>query len=183
MACPHCWHHCPHQPDAGIATYNINCLITHVGGTLVQGTCNRCQWNIHKLRQCTDCTSLPCPQHVAILYNGNRTVSPDILQLYLRNSPYKSSWSERPSSIGRWYAQQATKYSDAVAIVRRFTDNWQAVSELNMLEQLLKSSVCIYDDFWSGFIRICKRYFASRDAVSCSVSSFYSALMQRNLKY
>lgn len=200
MACPNCWHCTCKIPSGGIGNYSINELIRHTGGNLdVNGTCNVCHFNIREVKKCTRCTSSqPCCQHYASGYNGTlSTQMPvEIHNLYMRNSPYKQSWSQRPKSIGQWYGFQPQNYVEAVAIAKRFTEEYQQgltldtgwdrrdttpLFALNALENQLKHSFNTYKDFWHQFHQICTYYFASSDPVSTAMLSYYSTLRVRNL--
>lgn len=185
MACPHCWHRtCP--LTGGIGTYSIQTLINHTGGVLdINGICSTCNFNIIEIKNCSNCTpTRPCSQHYASGHNGSLSndMPVEMHNLYMRNSPYNQSWSQRPVSIGRWYAYLPTTYVEAIDIARRFTTDYPPVAAFNCLEHQLKCSGNQYQDFWQGFTHICQTHFSSSDKVSIAMASYHSALTVRNLE-
>jgi hypothetical protein len=187
-ACPNCWHHPGLNNDNdGIGTFRIDNLITYTGGTLDNSkTCTQCQWNFELVRTCQDCQpNQPCPTHYASGYNGlfNAHMPLEMHRLYMRNSPYRKTWSSRPCSIGAWYAQQATSYEEAIHIAKRFIyiatgfATYYAVQmAFNELEHRLKHSVNPYCEFWQSFHSICLAYFSGSDVISTAMNSYYQTL-------
>ena len=176
-ACPCCWHGVESHGATGIGTYSIEDLITHEGGTLDEhGTCNKCQWNFILTRNCTNCTKTqPCPKHYATVHDGTiNEHMPGILHdLYMRNSPYKRSWTQRPASVGEWYAHQASNYMEAISLLRRFTSDYKVHSELNALERNILIDATT---FWHELRQISTRCFTSEDAISIAFNTFCQTL-------
>lgn len=186
MACPNCWH-TTCISLGGIGNYSINDIITHTGGNLDScGRCATCSFNIAQVQLCTSCTfQSPCSRHYASGYNGSfsKNMPAEMHKLYMRNSPYQQSWSQRPASVGRWYGSHPRNYCEAIALAKRFTPLYEPLSAFLHLEQQLKYSSNIYKDFWTGYRRICRYYFASSDPVSIAMASYYSTLQSRNLPH
>lgn len=184
MACPNCWH-CTCPLVGGIGTYSIGRLINHTGGILdINGYCNTCKFNVDKVKNCTICTpTRACPHHYASGHNGtlSNNMPTKMHNLYMRNSPYKTCWSQRPQSVGQWYAFLPSTYIEAIAIARRFAHDYPPVAAFNILERQLNSSSNRYQDFWRGFTHICQTHFSSSDKVSTAMGSYYSALIIRSL--
>ena len=178
-ACHACWH----QPNVnedpgGIATSSMVSLITFKGGHLDKNSiCNTCRWNCNVEVLCQHCKpQQPCPKHYATVYNGslNSNMPLEMHKVYMRNSPYKRNWSERPASIGAWYAKQVTSYSSAINFARRFTTNQEAIFAFNSLDKGCQRDASI---FWTGFYEICIRYFSGGDCISLAMNSFYHTLI------
>lgn len=177
--CPYCWHNPRITPkNCGIGTFDIGELISWSGGVLDKNkTCNECKWNFCSIDICVSCRpKTACPQHYAVLYNGNLNhgIPLEFHRLYMYNSPYTKRWSDRPRSIGKWYANQVNNYLGVIPMVRRFTDNYEVQIYLNSLESVLMTSCCPRDDFWKGFVDICRRFFSGNDPLSAAMSGFYS---------
>jgi len=178
-ACPSCWHQPKvNEADVGIATSSIASLITFKGGTLDKNSiCHTCRWNCNVEVLCQHCKpQQPCHKHYATVYNGslNSNMPLEMHKLYMRNSPYNRDWSNRPASIGAWYAKQVTSYSSAINFARRFTTNQKAKFAF---ESLAKG--CQYNSsiFWPGLYEICSCYFAGNDPISLAMKSFYNTLL------
>ena len=178
-ACPSCWHKHDHSVG-GIGTFPIHNIIGHKGGVLNEfKTCSVCNWNWVQVQHCKKCKkNQPCSTHYACGYNGtlNNNMPIEIHNLYMRNSPYQRVWSERPASIGRWYGKQPTSYVEALDFVRRFTMKFEVHRDLVYLENGLKYSTNVYNDFWNGFMSICQRYFSSTDDTSNVMRSYFQTL-------
>jgi len=181
-ACPQCWH-CPdigEQKDAGLSTYAIHPLINFTGGTLDKNqACNVCHWKYSSEIECKNCQpSQPCHKHYASIYNGtlNSHMPYDIHCLYMRNAPYNGLWSNRPESIGHWYANQASTLSEAIDLLRRFTDNTTVHYQINGLK-----NACMVNRnaFWQCLAQICTLYFATNEPTSRAVCQFYNTLRCR----
>ena len=184
MACPHCWH-CRCQLTGGLGTYSIKPLINHTGGILdINGICSTCNFNIIEIKNCLNCTpTQSCSRHYASGHNGrfSNDMPIEMHKLYMRNSPYNPSWSQRPHSIGQWYASLPMTYVEAIDIARRFTTDYPPVAAFDILQRQLKCSGNRYQDFWQGFTHICRLHFSSSDKVSTAMTTYYSALTVRNL--
>ena len=176
-ACPCCWHGVDSRGATGIGTYSIEDLITHVGGMLDEhGTCDKCQWNVILTRNCTNCTKTqPCSKHYATVHDGTMSEHmPRIVHnLYMRNSPYKRSWTQRPASVEEWYAHQASTTSEAISLLRRFTSDYKVHSELNALERNV--SICA-TTFWHELHLLSTSFFSSGDAISIAFNTFCQTL-------
>jgi hypothetical protein len=178
-ACPHCWHQPKvNEEPGGIGTSSLASLITFKGGNLDKNSiCNKCKWNYNLEVLCKHCKpQQPCYKHYATIYNGslNSKLSSEMHKIYMRNSPYKQNWSERPASIGAWYAKQVTSYTSAINFARRFTRNQEAIFALNSLENGCQHDASI---FLTGFYNICIQYFSGGDCISLAMNSFYHTLI------
>ena len=176
-ACPRCWHTAPIKRPAGIGTYSIGDLICYKGGILDKSrTCNICQWNFDSVANCIFCKeNRPCYVHYAVGYDGtmNQNMNESMHNLYMRNSPYKKSWDERPGSIGEWYAGKVVSYMDAISILRRFTDDYKVHYDLNYIEKEIVYNVKI---FWNELRNLCNSYFLSNEPIAIAVNAFYYTL-------
>tara|TARA_B110001452_G_scaffold69513_1_gene56067 strand:+ start:305 stop:889 length:585 start_codon:yes stop_codon:yes gene_type:complete len=180
-ACPCCWHRFVSiGGQAGIATYSIEELILFEGGILDKyGTCNNCRWNFVFVRNCKHCKeNQPCSKHYANGYNGvyNKHMPLVMHRLYMRNSPYKRSWDDRPGSIGEWYASQASTYMEAISLLKRLTSNWKIQSKLLDLEKIIIGDV---DLFWPCLKNISEQYLSEDDKISTAVKSFCYVLWSK----
>jgi hypothetical protein len=176
-ACSSCWH-LPNiqQEDGGIGNFNIGKLIETRGGVLDQNyICNYCHFNYILATQCTHCKyGNPCSTHCTTVYNGsqNKQMPRVIHLLYMRNSPYKRDWDDRPKSIGKWYALQCQSYSEAVHILKRFVR-----PEIHYHLWYLNTEKP--HEFWQGLHNILNTYFSNLDSISQAVHSFYITLYNK----
>jgi len=172
-ACPRCWHQCISGTRTGIGTYSIEEVVLFEGGILDKnGTCNHCSWNFGFVRNCNSCQKdQPCPQHYATGYNGvlNKHMPATMHNLYMRSSPYRCRWEERPCSVGEWYANQVSTYMEAISVLKRFTSNWKIQADLIDLERKI---VCDVNLFWPCLKHISSRYFGTSDKISMAVKTF-----------
>ena len=179
-ACPKCWH-------ANISSYWIEDYLISGGVLNNVGTCNKCQYNVHVINQCSHCNlDQPCPKCYATVYNGqyNKYMSEEMHKIYMRNSPYHSYWSERPRSIGEWYGNQPTSLYEAIIIAQKFTKNTQIQKEwkcmLNTFVYLSERTKVSF--FWSkcdGFTGIYKRNFSSDSLLSQAMFYYFSTITKR----
>lgn len=185
-ACPNCWHGAK-VSGGGIGTYCIYPIIAHTGGTLDKTkTCHICNWNFNSVKKCISCRSYkPCSTHHAVAFNGkyNAHMSALMQQLYMRNSPYRRLWNERPRQVGSWYAKQVSNYTEAIHMAKRFLnpDDIDRCTTLNRFEDGLHLCTNLTAYFWSGFYHICREYFSGADVVSCAMAGFYSTLRANHL--
>lgn len=180
-ACPNCWHNPLLNKDkGGIGNYSLCVLVTFKGGLLdKQGTCNKCNFNFIQVHNCINCKpNQPCPIHYASGYNGTANAHmPEMMHdIYMRNSPYQPSWYSRPASIGAWYGKQQTSYIGVLNNARRFTEDYRIHGELSHLENVLRSSLNHYGDFWRGFRDICQRWFSNNDDISRAMCSYFQTI-------
>ena len=179
-ACPHCWHRTKNVSSRGIAHDSILALIQYKGGLLDKdGVCQLCHWDVHLVASCTSCReNQPCSAHYATGYDGvfNQNMNEVMHELYMRNSPYRKSWEERPESIGVWYAKRANSYMGAIATLRRFTLNYKVHQAFNYLEKEMVHDTRL---FWHELRKICHCYFSSNDPVSKAANAFYLTLWSK----
>lgn len=183
-ACPYCWHNpVLNQKNYGIGTFSLWGIIAWSGGVLDKyKTCNQCKWNFSSIKKCVSCLpKTACPKHYAVLYNGslNHNIPLEFHRLYMYNSPYKKKWSNRPYSIGQWYAKQVKSHMEVVHMIRRFTDNYEIQIYLNSFENALNSSVNNRSVFWNNLICICRKFFSGKDALSMTMRGFYLECYQK----
>lgn len=176
-ACPHCWHLPKIQfEEGGLGTYNIGQLIDIRGGILNDElTCNICNINYLQALHCNHCNpDQPCSKHYAAVYNGtvSNQMPAELHRLYMRNSPYDRDWSNRPKSIGNWYANQCGSYLQAVQILKRFTS-------VDIHYKLYFLNTSDGAEFWKGLYNICCEYFSKQDSTSIAVTNFYNTLFDK----
>lgn len=181
-ACPFCWHRSGTIAE-GIAVGSLVEMIEFEGGTLNRDrTCNKCHMNYTVSFFCIFCKSdQPCHKHYATVYNGCQCtkMSTEMHRIYMRNSPYCSSWEDRPEQIGRWYGTQVTNYVDICNTLARMTNNTIAQQEIRALQSVLDRAYDKQNLLWNGLCFICRKHFSGSDKCSRAINSYYHTIWSK----